>query len=104
MVTYAREPVQVYLREDQLQILEALAQQQHTSVADLVRQGVDVFVTSLPAIPKIANSNLPMADKDPLRGIIGMFSSDTGNLGTDHDRYLVEFEEEDNRPWLRKSS
>jgi len=104
MVTYAREPVQVYLREDQMQILEALAQQQHTSVADLVRQGIDAFVTHLPPLTAAVDTISTTDDRDPLRGIIGMFASDTGDLGTDHDRYLAEFEEEDNRPWLRKSS
>ncbi len=106
MVTYAREPVQVYLREDQMQALEALAQESGESVTTLVQRGVDVIIDNLshvtPPTPSESDVAIQARDEEAIRRPTGMFSSDLPDLSIEHDRYLAEFVDENNRTWRLK--
>ena len=86
MSALTTKPFQIYLREEQIAALRALAQKRGQSVAELIRQGIDLLLL-----------NLPM-EEDPLLDIIGMFDSGAGDLSTEHDHYLAEFEMADNHP------
>ncbi len=86
MSTLAKKPVQVYLRQEQLEALRVRANRQGTSVAELVRQGVDRILNDIPL------------EQDPIWEIVGLGSSDVGDLATEHDQYLAEIEEDDNHP------
>ncbi|MCA9871947.1 MAG: ribbon-helix-helix protein, CopG family [Caldilineae bacterium] len=83
--TMTKAPLQVYLRQDQMDSLRSLAKRQGVSLAELVRQGVDQLLISSP----IAN--------DPLWDVVGLGQSEAGDLAANHDRYLAELEIEDNR-------
>ncbi|MEZ4767518.1 MAG: CopG family transcriptional regulator [Caldilineales bacterium] len=82
--TMTKTPLQVYLRQDQMDSLRSLAEQQRVSLAELVRQGVDQLLTGAPI------------ENDPLWDVVGLGRSGTGDLAADHDRYLAELETEDN--------
>ena len=85
MTTSAKKPIQVYLRPEQLDALRLLAAKQGLSVAELIRQGVDLRLAETPI------------DDDPLWEIVGLGSSNVRDLSVEHDRYLAEIEEADNR-------
>jgi hypothetical protein len=87
-----KKPLQVYLRPDQATRLRALAQRRGVSMAELTRQGVDRILAEVPV------------EEDPLWDIVGLGDSGLGDLAADHDRYLAEWETEDNRTWTKKSS
>ncbi len=74
-----KKPIQIYLREDQLRLLRVVAERRGESMAELVRQGVDLLIEGLPV------------DEDPLLEIIGLYDSDQGDLAEKHDEYLVGF-------------
>jgi|GEM_PF-763808 len=128
MVAYEYDLVEVPLRHDQVQALAALAQKRGESIATLVQRGVDGVISDLShvaattppeadaatqaadeaAIRRLTgmfSANVPEADdENPLGDIIGMATSGVSDLAAEHDHYLMQFEEEDNRSWLRKSS
>ncbi len=85
MATLTKKPLQVYLRKDQLDALRGLAQRRSTSLAELVRQAVDQLLDDVPV------------EDDPALAIVGMFDSGLGDLAQNHDKYLADFETEDNR-------
>ncbi len=87
-----KKPLQVYLRPDQIEPLRALAQRRKTSLAELVRQGVDRILVEVPV------------EEDPLWDIVGLGDSGLGDLSVEHDRYLAEWEAEDNQTWKKPSS
>jgi hypothetical protein len=92
MSTLTTKPFQIYLREGQLEALRALAHKRGQSIAELVRQGIDQLLLTV------------SAEENPLFDIIGIGDSGLGDLSVNHDQYLAEFELEDNRKWLEKSS
>jgi hypothetical protein len=77
-MTLAMKPIQVYLRQDQLEPLRAEATRRGVSVAELVRQGVDRLLEEAPV------------EEDPLWKIVGIMDSHVGDLAENHDRYLTE--------------
>lgn len=86
-----KKPLQVYLRQDQLDALRALSERREVSLAELIRQGVDLLLAEIPP------------EDDPLWGIVGLGDSGLGNLAADHDRYLAELETAGNLAWPAKS-
>jgi hypothetical protein len=92
MAVLTTKPFQIYLREGQIESLRALAKRRDQPIAELVRQGVDLLLATIPV------------EEDPLLDIVGMFDSGMGDLALDHDRYLAESEMEDNQRWVAKSS
>jgi hypothetical protein len=85
MTVLAKKPIQVYLRQEQLDSLRALSEKQEVSLAELVRQSVDKFLAETPI------------EDDPLWDIINLGQSDVGDLALRHDYYLAEIEQEDNQ-------
>ncbi len=79
MATLTKKPIQVYLRPEQLDRLRALAEQRGVSVAELVRQGVDLLLAEAPA------------DHDPLLDIVGMVEGGPPDLAEKHDEYLAKW-------------
>lgn len=74
---------QVQLSEDQLFRLKSLAARRGTSLAELVREGVDHVLTTADA----------QADDERRRralAVAGRFRSGVSDLATEHDRYLAE--------------
>lgn len=88
MASGKKKPVQIYLREDQVEALRAVAERRGESMASLVREGVDKFLDELPP------------DEDPLLDIIGLYDSGRGDLADKHDQYQVGMiqEESDREP------
>jgi hypothetical protein len=84
MTPTAKNPIKVYLRQEQLDALRSLAAKQGLSVAELIRQGVDRVLAETPV------------EDDPLWNIIGLGSSGVHDLALEHDRYLAEIENRDN--------
>jgi methionine synthase I (cobalamin-dependent) len=80
-----KKPIQVYLRPEQLDQLRALAERRKVSIAELVREGVDLLLAET------------SADHDPLLDIVGMFDSGLGDLAEKHDEYLAQSFREEQR-------
>ncbi|HMA33434.1 MAG TPA: ribbon-helix-helix domain-containing protein [Chloroflexia bacterium] len=102
MATYNREPFQVYLRDDQVEALQILAQRRGISIAELIREGVDALLTKRPSAAELRIGET--REDDPLRDIIGLFDSGAPNLGLDHDKYIAQLVEAENGIWPAKSS
>jgi intracellular sulfur oxidation DsrE/DsrF family protein len=77
-MTIAMKPIQVYLRQDQIDPLRAEAKRRGISLAELVRQGVDRLLEEAPV------------EEDPLWKIVGIMDSGVGDLAEKHDKYLTE--------------
>ena len=77
-MTRAMKPIQVYLRQDQIDPLRAEAKRRGISLAELVRQGVDRLLEEAPV------------EEDPLWKIVGIMDSGVGDLAEKHDKYLTE--------------
>ena len=82
MTTLTKKPFQIYLRQDQMAALRQIAEQRGVSIAELVREGVDHLLVSLPV------------EDDPLLNIVGLGDSGLGDLAEKHDQYLVDLEAE----------
>lgn len=77
-MTLAMKPIQVYLRQDQIEPLRAEAARRGVSLAELVRQGMDRLLAEVPV------------EEDPLWKIVGIMDSGMGDLAENHDKYLTE--------------
>jgi hypothetical protein len=60
--------------------LRVWADQKNVSMAELVRQGVDQLLADLPL------------EEDPLWNIVGLGSSEDGDLALNHDEHLANLE------------
>ncbi len=78
--TLTKSPLQVYLRQDQMDSLRVLAERQEVSLSELVRQGVDRLLLEIPV------------QDDPLWDVVNLGQSGIGDLAAGHDRYLAELE------------
>lgn len=74
---------QVQLTETQLEALRRLSASTGKSIADLVRQGVDLYLRSQPRLSR---------DEQIRRALeaAGSFASGRRNVSAEHDRYLAE--------------
>ncbi len=73
-----KKPLQIYLREDQVEALRTVAERRGESIAALVREGVDLLLEGLPL------------EEDPLLDLVGLFDSAAGDLSEKHDQVLVK--------------
>jgi len=73
-----RKPLQVYLEEKEIDALRAIAAKKKTSMAEIVRESIAQYLTSLPI------------EDDPAVEIIGLGSSGLGDLSERLDDYLVD--------------
>jgi len=74
---------QVQLREEQMDTLRQWAAERRVSIAELIRQGVDMLI----------QSSVTVDDAERRRRAIaaaGQFRSGLTDVSTNHDRYLVE--------------
>lgn len=78
MTETKKKPLQIYLRNDQLETLRIVAERRGESIAELIRQGVDMFLDELPP------------DEDPLLDIVSLFDSGIGDLADKHDEFIAE--------------
>jgi metal-responsive CopG/Arc/MetJ family transcriptional regulator len=72
---------QMYFPEDMLQQIRQLADNEHSSIAEIVRAAVGDF------LEKKKKKSVDW-DNDPLWGIVGQASSADGDLSVNHDDYL----------------
>lgn len=73
---------QVQLTGDQMRTLKRLAGERGLSVAELVRQGVDLLVKSAGVSDQEEQHRRALA-------AVGRFRSGLGDLAIEHDRYLA---------------
>ncbi len=85
MTNTKKKPIQIYLRQDQVQALKMVADRRGESFAALVRQGVDLLLEKLPP------------SEDPLLDILGLYDSGVGDLAEKHDEYLVRLIQEESQ-------
>lgn len=74
---------QVQLSEKQMRTLKTLSAKQNSSVAELIRQGVDMLLRSAGEVDREEQKRRAIA-------LAGRFRSDVNDLATNHDHYLVE--------------
>ncbi len=74
---------QIQLSEKQMRTLKALSAKQNSSVAELIRQGVDMLLRSTGEVDHEEQKRRAIA-------LAGRFRSDVNDLATNHDHYLVE--------------
>ena len=74
---------QVQLTKEQLRELKDLARQRDVSVAELVREGVNMLLRS-----RLEPSREELWERAPR--LIGAFHSGIPDLGVNHDKYLWE--------------
>jgi predicted phage gp36 major capsid-like protein len=74
---------QVQLTEEQMRMLKRLAAERGVSVAELVRQSVDLFARSAGAVDDQEQRRRALA-------IAGRFRSGRKDSAAEHDRYLHE--------------
>ena len=74
---------QVQLREEQMQALRQRASERRVSIAELIRQAVDMLLQSSHAIDDAERRRRAIA-------AAGRFRSGLSDVAVEHDRYLVE--------------
>ena len=74
---------QIQLSEKQMRTLKILSAKQNSSVAELVRQGVELLLRSTGEVD-------PEERKRRAIALAGRFRSDVDDLATNHDHYLIE--------------
>jgi hypothetical protein len=70
---------QIYLRDDQYNILNRQASKKKVSIAELIRQAIDRFLPELAVKTK---------EEDSLNKIIGLGKSGLKDVSEKHDKYL----------------
>ncbi len=84
MTVLNKKPLQVYLRQDQVDALRSLARKREVSLAELIREGVDHLIADMPI------------EDDPLWDIVALGASGVGDLAANHDKYLGDAERDNN--------
>jgi hypothetical protein len=80
------KPLQIYLRQDQVNALRRVAERRGESLAELIRQGVDMLLDGLPS------------EQDPLLEILCLYDSGIQDLAQKHDNYLVDLSQDESTP------
>ena len=78
-----KKPLQIYLREDQIEALRIVSERRGESLASLIREGVDLLLEKLPT------------SEDPLLDIVGLYDSEPEDLAEKHDEYLEKLLEKE---------
>jgi Arc/MetJ-type ribon-helix-helix transcriptional regulator len=74
---------QVQLREEQMETLRQWASDRRVSIAELIRQAVDMLIRSSASIDEEERRQRAIA-------MVGQFRSGLSDVSSEHDRYLVE--------------
>jgi hypothetical protein len=108
MVTYAQQQITIYLRQDQIEALQALSATRGVSRDELIQAGVDTFLRAAALADAIAQADAPDNQEPPppdsLDDLMGMFDSGLSDLSINHDKYLAEAVEAESHRWPQKSS
>jgi intergrase/recombinase len=78
---------QIQFTEDQLKALRQIAKRLDRSVADVVREGVDQYVSSQGRVRTEEEIRRALS-------VVGKYRSGVSDLGANHDKYLAEAFEE----------
>ena len=93
---------EIRLYKTQVVALENLAAERGMSVEDLVRQAIGALLISPYPDPAEYRDDSELSEAeladDPLAAFIGLGRSGVNDLSINHDKYLMEFEIESNRP------
>ena len=76
---------QVQLTAGQLIVLRELALDRRQSLAELIRQSIDLFIKN-----NNGARNEMQRKRQRAKLVVGEFSADVSDLSTNHDHYLVE--------------
>jgi hypothetical protein len=79
---------QVYLTEEQRRQIQHLAKAQHKTMAQLIREAVEQYVTQWMHPELLSKASVSSAD--PLRDIIALGSSGITNGSIHHDRDIYD--------------
>lgn len=74
-----KKPVQIYIEPKQDRVLAVLAQKRGISKAEIIRLGIDKYLSELPV------------EDDPAMGIVGLGKSGKSDISESHDVYLAKF-------------
>ncbi len=74
---------QIQLTEGQARTLKRLAKHQQLSVAELIRQSVDLYLANRGELPLDQQYERAMS-------VVGKYRSGDADLGRNHDQYLAE--------------
>ena len=74
---------QVQLREEQMDTLRQWSAERRVSIAELIRQGVDMLIGAESVIDDEEQRRRAIA-------LVGKFRSGLSDVSSDHDRYLAE--------------
>lgn len=74
---------QIQLTEEQARALKTLAAAEGRSMADLIRESVEIYIASGPP-------RAPEQIRDEALGLIGKYNSGMSDLSKNHDLYLAE--------------
>ena len=75
-----KKPVQMYIEPGQDTALAMLAKKRGVSKAELIRESIEKYLTTLPV------------EEDPAMGLVGLGSSSgKGDVSARHDKYLVKY-------------
>ncbi|MBE2220214.1 MAG: CopG family transcriptional regulator [Anaerolineae bacterium] len=75
---------QIQLREDQSKKLKEMAAEYNVSVAELIRQSIDMLIEQ-------ESDDLTIEERwQQTFSIMGKYASDVADLSTNHDKYLAE--------------
>lgn len=74
-----KKPIQMYIEPGQDAALAVLAKKRGVSKAELIRESIEKYLTSLPV------------EEDPAMGIVGLGSSGKRDISVRHDKYLVKY-------------
>jgi len=75
--------VQLQLTEEQVCALKEIAHHENTSVADLIRRAIDLWLESRGSISMVER-------RQRARAIVGRFRSGRSDVSQRHDDYLAE--------------
>lgn len=107
MVTHAQKAIRLRLQQDQMDLLQTIALQQGVSAEELVRESVVEMLTKQQAKQAVQALPEPEAwpedrpiEEHPAWVIVGMFDSGLTDLSENHDKYLAEIFEEEQRRYL----
>ncbi len=70
---------QLYIHEEQMQLLKVEAKKTNRSVSDLIRSAIDCF---------LSGEEKKDWKNDPLINAIGICEADVTDVSTNHDKYL----------------
>jgi hypothetical protein len=74
---------QIQLTDEQAKMLKRLAADRDVSMAELIRQSINVFFRSV-------ETTNPEERKRRAMSAVGMFQSREGDISVEHDKYLAE--------------